>query len=187
MSKRSNFDKVPKEFYPTTDPKAVPTKLVEFIRGKTYAEPCYGNGDLEDLLMDVATCEWRSDIRETVQAREGVALPRSGSSKVMDALCLSKEDIARCQLIVTNPPFSKDVLLPLLDHFISLKPTWLLLPADYMHNQYFSDYMKKCSRVISVGRLKWFKDSKHTSTDNFAWYFWPKGSTGEMETVFYGR
>lgn len=176
MSKRSNFEKVPRDWYPTTDPKAIPPKLVEFIRGKNYAEPCYGNGDLEDLLMDVATCKWRSDIRETV-----------GSSKVMDALCLSKEDIARCQLIVTNPPFSRDVLLPLLDHFISIKPTWLLLPADYMHNQYFSDYMKRCSRVISVGRLKWFKDSKHTSTDNFAWYFWPKGSTGEMETVFYGR
>ena len=176
MSKRSHFDKVPKEFYPTTDPKAVPTKLVEFIRGKTYAEPCYGNGDLEDLLMDVATCEWRSDIRETV-----------GSSKVMDALCLSKEDIARCQLIVTNPPFSRDVLLPLLDHFVSLKPTWLLLPAGYMNNIYFGPYMKGCSRVVSIGRLKWIKGSKHTSTDDFCWYFWPKGSTGEMETVFYGR
>ena len=176
MSKRSNFDKVPKEFYPTTDPKAVPTKLAEFIRGKTYAEPCYGNGDLEDLLMDVATCEWRSDIRETV-----------GSSKVMDALCLSKEDIARCQLIVTNPPFSKDVLLPLLDHFISLKPTWLLLPAGYMNNIYFGPYMKRCSRVVSIGRLKWIKDSKHTSTDDFCWYFWPKGSTEDMRTIFYGR
>ena len=175
MSKRSGFEKVPKDFYPTTDPKAVPTKLVKFIRGKSYAEPCYGEGDLEDLLMDVATCRWRSDIRETV-----------GSSKVMDALCLSKEDIARCDYIVTNPPFSRGVLLPLIDHFVSLKPTWLLLPADYMHNRYFSDYMSRCRKVVSVGRLKWFKDSKHTSTDNFMWAYWEKDAN-ETETIFYGR
>lgn len=176
MSKRSDFEKVPRDFYPTIDPKAIPTKLVYFIRGKTYAEPCYGNGDLEDLLMDVAICNWRSDIRETV-----------GSSKVMDALCLSKEDIARCDYILTNPPFSKGVLLPLIDHFVSLKPTWLLLPADYMHNVYFGPYMQRCSRVISVGRLKWFKDSKHTSTDNFVWMFWKKDATTDTRTEFYGR
>ena len=176
MSKRSNFEKIPKDFYATVDSKAIPPKFVEFIRGKTYAEPAYGDGDLEDLLMDVATCNWRSDIRETV-----------GSSKVMDAMCLSKEDTARCDLIVTNPPFSKDVLLPIIDHFVNLKPTWLLLPADYMHNRYFSDYMSRCRKVVSVGRLKWFKDSKHTSTDNFAWYFWPKGATTDGVTYFYGR
>jgi hypothetical protein len=178
MSKRSNFGKVPKDFYPTTDPKAVPPKLVDFIRGKTYAEPCYGNGDLEDLLMDVATCKWRSDIRETV-----------GSSKVMDALEVTKEDLNECDLIATNPPFSKDVLLPLINHFVSLKPTWLLLPADYMHNIYFGPYMDKCSKVVSVGRVCWFpKEGKRVaSTENFAWYFWKQGATTDTETVFYGR
>jgi len=53
MSKRSDFEKVPKDFYPTTDPRAIPEQMVKFLRGKTYAEPCYGEGDLEDLLMDV--------------------------------------------------------------------------------------------------------------------------------------
>jgi hypothetical protein len=176
MSKRSDFEKVPKDFYPTTDPKAIPPKLVKFIRGKSYAEPCYGEGDLEDLLMDVATCRWRSDIRETV-----------GSSKVVDAMCLSKEDIARCDYIITNPPFSRDVLLPLIDHFVSMKPTWLLLPAGYMNNIYFGPYMRKCSKVVSIGRIKWFKDSKHTSTDDFCWYFWVKGATTDTRTEFYGR
>jgi len=176
MSKRSSLEKIPKDFYPTTDPKAIPPKLVEFIRGKSYASPCYGNGDLEDLLVDVATCRWRSDIRETV-----------GSSKVLDALCLSKEDIARCDMILENPPFTKSVLLPMIDHFVSLKPTWLLLPADMMHNVYFKEYVDKCTRIVSVGRLKWFKDSPHTSTDNFAWYFWPQEAEPNNATHFYGR
>ena len=174
MGKRSNFEKIPKDFYPTTDPKAT-EPLVPFIRGNTYAEPCYGNGDLEDLLMEVVTCKWRSDVRETVS-----------SSKVMDALSLTKEDLADIDLIVTNPPFTRSILMPMLDHFITLKPTWLLLPADYMHNVYFGDAMGKCQRVVSVGRLKWIKGSKHTSVDNFCWYFWPQGSKHET-TMFKGR
>lgn len=174
MSKRSSFDKIPKDFYPTTDPRAV-EPLVPFIRGKTYAEPCYGNGDLEDLLMDVATCKWRSDIRETVE-----------SSTVKGAMEVTSADLKDCDLILTNPPFTKSVLLPMLDHFITLKPTWLLLPADYLHNAYFGPYMRKCSKVVSIGRLKWFKDSQASSTDNFCWYFWPKGATQE-QTIFKGR
>lgn len=174
MGKRSNFPKVEKDYYPTIDPRAV-EPLVRFIQGSTYAEPCYGDGDLEDLLMDVATCKWRSDVRETV-----------GSSKVMDALSLTKPHLAGIDLIITNPPFTRSILMPMLSHFITLKPTWLLLPAGYMHNIYFGDAMRKCSKVVSVGRLKWIKDSKYTSTDDFCWYFWPQWATHET-TVFRGR
>ena len=174
MSKRSDFPKVDKDFYATTDPKAV-EPLIPFIRGKTYVEPCYGNGDLEDLLMDVAICQWRSDIRETVE-----------SSKVMDALYLTKDQLCGIDLIVTNPPFTRDILMPMLYHFITLKPTWLLLPADYMQNVYFGDAMVRCQKVVSIGRLKWIKGSKYTSVDNFCWYFWPQHSE-QQETIFKGR
>jgi len=174
MSKRNDsFEKVPKDFYPTTDPNAV-EPLVPFIRGKTYAEPFYGEGDLEDLLMDVANCMWRSDIRETV-------VP----SKVMPATDLTPYDLRNVDCIISNPPFTKDVLLPCIDHLINLKPTWLLLPADMMHNRYFSPYMRMCSKVVSIGRVKWFKDSKACSTDNFSWYYWVDNSP--TDTIFYGR
>lgn len=175
MSKRSDFERVPKDFYATVDPKAIPERFVQEVRGKTYCEPCYGEGDLEDLLMDVATCKWRSDIRATV-----------GSSKVMDALDLDWCDIADCDLIITNPPYKKDLLLPLIDHFASLKPTWLLLPADMMHNKYFAPYMETCSKAVSIGRLCWFpKEGKRVaSTDNFCWYLFGNKTT---KTTFYGR
>ena len=176
MSKRSgNFEKIPKDFYPTTDPNAV-APLVPFIRCKTYAEPFYGEGDLEDLLMDAATCRWRSDIRETVVA-----------SKVMPATDILKYDLWDCDVIISNPPFTKDVLLPCIDHLISLKPMWLLLPADMMHNKYFAPHMRMCSKVVSVGRIKWFKGSKSCSTDNFAWYYWKQHADEETQTIFYSR
>ncbi len=177
MSKRSSMDKVPKDYYPTRDPAAIPPKFVEFIYGKTYAEPCCGEGDLVDLLADVATCKWESD------------LEWRGAGQERDAMSLIEEDLEDCACIITNPPFTKAILLPMIDHFISFKDTWLLLPADMMHNKYFAPYMKKCSKVVSVGRLCWFPvDGKRIpGTDNYAWYFWQQGQEGETPTTFYGR
>lgn len=170
MGKRSDFDKVPRDFYPTVDPFAV-VPLIPYIRGLRYAEPCYGNGDLEDLLYDVAFCAWRSDVRETV-----------GCSKVIDALELTSQDLRGASIIITNPPFTKSILLPLIDHLTSLKPCWLLLPADIMHNGYFTEYMQKCLYVVSIGRLRWFRDSKSKSKDNFCWYYWSMSPTKTTTT-----
>lgn len=177
MSKRSDFEKVPRDFYPTTDPKALPEAFIKEVRGKTYAEPCCGAGDLVDLLMDGATCKWESDVEDR------------GAGVVKDAMEVTKEDLSECNLIITNPPYTKSVLLPMIDHFISLKPTWLLLPSDFMHNIYFGPYMAKCSKVISVGRICWFpKDGKRVaSTENYAWYYWKQYANEDTVTEFIGR
>jgi len=177
MSKRSSMDKVSKDYYPTRDPAAIPPKFIEFIYGKTYAEPCCGEGDLADLLEYTGNFLWLSDIEDR------------GFWWVKDAMDLTEEDLQKCDLIITNPPFTKAILLPMIDHFTSLKDTWLLLPADMMHNKYFGPYMKTCSKVVSVGRICWFPvDGKRVAgTDNYAWYMWQKGQEGKTPTTFYGR
>lgn len=176
MGKREEVKKpkVDKDFYATVDPDAV-TPLIPCIRGKTYAEPFYGEGDLEDLLMDAATCKWRSDIRETVV-----------SSKVLPATDLTPYDLEDCDLIISNPPFTRSELLPCIDHLVSLKPTWLLLPADMMHNKYMASYMRKCEWVLSVGRLCWFpvKGKKVKGVDNYCWF---KFVDYRINPVFIGR
>ena len=103
----------------------------------------------------------------------------------MSATDLTPYDLRNVECIISNPPFTKDVLLPCIDHLVNLKPTWLLLPADMMHNRYFSPYMGMCSKVVSIGRVKWFKDSKACSTDNFSWYYWVDNKP--TNTTFYGR
>jgi len=35
--------------------------------------------------------------------------------------------------------------------------------------------------------LKWFKDSPHSSTDNYCWYNWKYKATSDVDTVFIGR
>jgi hypothetical protein len=183
MGKRSNLkvEDRPKDFWGTVDPDAIPPKFAEMIRGKTYAEPCYGNGDLEDLLMEVATCKWRSDVRETV-----------GSSKVMDALDITKEDLKGIDVIITNPPFKWEWLQPLLNHLPTLKPTWFLLPADFMHNKRSSPYMERCAHVIAIRRLYWWLDTGNLNQngvkgkDNYCWYRFHESEWG-YGTRFWGR
>ena len=45
-----------------------------------------------------------------------------------------------------------------------------------------ADYMKRCSKIDSVGRIKWFGNM--TGKDNCSWYLFGSEIT---ETKFYGR
>ncbi len=188
MSKRTNYKNMaPKDLWPTIDPRAV-TPLIPFVGGKSYAEPCSGHGDLINLLKGVAICQWSSDI-----------IPRSRVIYGIDAADLYKDDLRYCDCIITNPPFTWKLLQPLLEHLPTLKPTWLLLPADSMHTKRMGPYMKDAKSVVSIGRLKWFKDDdprlwdeekqafkKNTDpTDNFVWMEFIRG--WDHGTRFYGR
>lgn len=174
MGKRdgNKFERVEKDFYSTLDPACLVPEFLHRIRGCRYAEPCYGEGHLEDLMMDAATCVWRSDVRETV-----------GSSFVLDATKLTKADLRQADCIITNPPYKWDMLKPLLDHLPTLKPTWLLLPSDYAFNVRMGPYVQRCEHIIAVGRLYW-RLNKVKGVTNFAWYKFVGGLT---YTEFTGR
>jgi len=199
MGKRSDFDRLTRDFYATIDPKALPETFLECVSGSTYAEPCYGNGDLVRLIGDRAECLHKSDI----EGGEGC--------QQLDGTKLTYGDIWKCNAIVTNPPYKRTMLDPLLDQWLTVKkPIWLLLPADYMHNITFGKYMEKCSKVVSVGRLFWFKsvwvvneqisldsrpdwcrDGKHITSENHekgtlgytGWWDNSKGSPTKTETT----
>jgi len=173
MGKRSEKPRIDKDRYFTHDQRAIVPQFIERVRGKSYAEPCYGEGDLEDLLMDVATCKWRSDI-----------VP-FGNIKQDNALNITKRQLEGCDLIITNPPWSRPILHDMISHFSKMKPTWLLFDADWMHTKQSARYMKYCREIISVGRLNWIPGTKTVGKDNVAWYFFDRKWFGP--TQFYGR
>lgn len=147
MSKFSNFERIPRDLYETIDSRAIPPNFLKYITGNKYYEPSCGSGKLIDQLEPHAECIGASDI---------VPLGRYSGDMPKDALNLSLYDVRGADCIITNPIYKKDMLLPLIDHLSSLKPTWLLLPSDLMHNGYMVPYMKRCERVVSVGRLYFF-------------------------------
>lgn len=176
MGKRSEFEKRPRDFYPT------PLKAVEVLKdhlpdGFTYCEPCAGNGALVDHLETVFP-----------QSLLFLALdiePQADWILSGDASLLSSESVENCQYIITNPPFTWSVLKPMLDRWIDLRPTVLLLPADFVHNQRFAPYLKKCTKIVSIGRVKWIEGSKTAGVDNYIWAFFDKNNNNPTE--FYGR
>jgi hypothetical protein len=106
-----------------------------------------------------------------------------------DCLTLTEKDLKGVDYFITNPPFARDMLLPIIEYLSSLRPTWLLLPADMMHNRYMKPYLANCSCILSVGRLCWFLDGggkKVKSVDNFAWYLFDNKSKFSR-TEFIGR
>ena len=172
MGKRSpDFEKKPRDYYPTIDPSAVEVLVPHLEICSQFIEPCAGAGDLLDQLEDHGIeCQGAYDIE-----------PASPYVAKGNCLNLTRQDV---DYYITNPPFTWVVLQPIMDHLISLLPTWLLLPADVMHNVRMAPYMKKCVKVVSIGRMYW-TDNKVKGVDNYCWYLFDKDHVGPTE--FIGR
>jgi hypothetical protein len=162
MGKRSDFEKIKRDFYPTPYEAVVP--LFSHLGVVRFHEPCFGKGDLAEALTSYG---------HQLGGRGDIAWGE-------DALDLTECD-GDC--FVTNPPYTWSILNPLITHLSDIAPTWLLLPADMMHNKRMAPHMGRCARIVSVGRVKWF-DNK-SGMENSAWYLFDAESTKPAE--FYGR
>lgn len=168
MGKRSNFERVERDFYST--PFAAVLPLLPHLEPQTrFHEPCVGDGDLVMHLEDNGhVCVEQGDI-----------------SLGQDALQLCKTS---ADVIITNPPWDRAILHPLIDSLARLAPTWLLFDADWMHTLQSEPLMHNCRKIVSVGRVKWIPDSKMTGKDNCAWYLFHQTNDWRTPaTEFYGR
>jgi hypothetical protein len=166
MGKRSNFKRRPRDFYATPAEAVVP--LMEFTNGiKYFAEPCAGKGDLiRHLESGGLHCNYSGDL-----ARGRDALRYKGGGNI-DA-------------IITNPPHRRDILHPMILHFQSIAPTWLLIDLDWAANLQAVPYLKRCSDIVVIGRVKWIKNSDSTGKENYGWYRFDAGFRGK--TRFHNR
>lgn len=179
MSKRdgNKFDRVSRDYYATIDPIAVARLVPHLKRPCYYCEPCAGAGDLIRALSEKGPygCIGAYDIepqKPTITQRNCLTLKSSDF------------DFTGLDYFITNPPFAWDMLKPILDHLPKIKPTWLLLPADRMHNVRMGPYMKICEKVVSVGRMYW-QENKVKGVDNFAWFLFNDHTL--KTTEFIGR
>lgn len=171
MGKRSDFKRVERDFYPT--PMAAVTPILPFLDvDLEYDEPCAGDGALVNHLfyhdINVSSC---SDIE-----------PQQKNMNQQDAL---KLEYCKGDMFITNPPWDRKILHPLITHLSNLAPLWLLFDADWMHTKQAAAYMHRCEMIVSIGRVKWIPNSPSVGKDNCCWYFFKKNASGE--TRFYGR
>ena len=182
LGKRSDFKRRKNDLYTTWDPRAV-TPLLPYLNPKTrYCEPCAGDGALiKQLKPHGHVCARARDID-----------PKADGIEKKDALTLLTGNI---DCFITNPPWTREILHPLINHLRVQAPTWLLFDADWAHTIHKNmakrnsckttpELLKYCSKIVSVGRVKWIKDSPHDAKDNCAWYLF---GDKETKTEFIGR
>ena len=173
MAKRSDFKRKDKDFYRTWDKRATPPLLPHLPLRFSFDEPCSGDGALYDQLA--------TDSRRLARASD-IETHHDFQDKI-DVF-----DLTDCQgdMFITNPPWSRDILHPLIVHLSNIAPTWLLFDADWAHTKQSTPYMALCQKIVSVGRLRWIEGSKHDGKDNCAWYLFDKHGD-KKATEFYGR
>lgn len=169
MGRRSDFPRRPHDDYQTVDPKAVAVLLPYLKRDgiKKFAEPCCGDGHLYKVLVD---CGFYVTIACDIK-HGGI-----------DALKIT--NFISPDAIITNPPWTRELLHPMILHFQQHAPiVWLLFDSDWAYNAGAAPYLNHCSDIVAVGRLRWFNDT--TGKDNASWYRFDTNHTGGPH--FHGR
>lgn len=171
MGKRSDFERRERDFYPT--PVEAVRPLLPFLSpGTRFVEPCAGDGALIDHLTAAGhVCVAGYDIE-----------PRRDGIDCWDAL---KTKGLGGDVFITNPPWSRSILHPLIERLSGLGPAWLLFDADWVHTRQAVALLPRLRRIISVGRVKWIPDSKFTGKDNCAWHLFDAPTA--QPAVFFGR
>ena len=172
MGKRSNFKPHKLDAYATPEEAVLPL-LSHLPKGSYYAEPCAGDGALIRILQKHGhKCVAAYDVE-----------PRHKIVKQGDASFLTRQDMNRANLVITNPPWGRDVMHQIIERSLFWGPTWLLFDADWMHTKQAAPYLPHCKKIVSVGRVKWFGNT--AGKDNCCWYLFDFNDP--QPTIFVGQ
>lgn len=166
MTKRAKdkFERRPRDLYVTPFQPVADLMETDWLEnGETFAEPCAGDGSLTEHLEALGLISlWESDIE-----------PQHKRIKQKDALELTEEDVTGCRYIITNPPWDRQLLHPMIEHFMNLRPTILLFDSDWAHTKQAAPLMLHCYICFGVGRVSWMGNGKK-GFDNCSWYLFRK-------------
>ena len=171
MSKRDfqKFERSPRDFYATPESAVLP--LLPHVGTARFCEPCAGDGALVDHLeRHGLTCARARDIQ-----------PRRDDIDQKDALTTLTGNV---DCFITNPPWDRKILHPLITFLSDQHPTWLLFDADWMHTKQSIPFMDRCEKIVSVGRVSWMGNGV-SGFDNCAWYLFD--GRYHFATQFIGR
>ena len=164
MSRRSKtkFKQSKGDFYRTPEEAVLP--LLPHLPQRTrYSEPTAGDGALIDVLAKYG--------HQCVEAYD--LYPKRQDIKQRDFF---DEDggliSSAATYVITNPPWTRSILHPMIDIWSAQTPTWLLFQADWMHTLQARPYLEYCHKIVSVGRVSWMFNG-NGGLDNASWYlFW---------------
>jgi len=172
MGKRSDFKRRKHDQYLTPE-KPVHPLVPHLPAGRfTFTEPCAGDGRLITHLeyLTNGDCIEACDIDPQ---RSDIVQRNAMSIKDTDA-----------DLFITNPPWTREILHPLIVHLSDIKPTWLLFDGDWLFTGQAEPFLPRLRKVVAVGRVSWMENGV-SGKDNAAWYLFDKHTY--TQTEFYGK
>ena len=177
-------DKVGRDAYYTSDPKAHLALCQHLPDNFSYIEPCAGSGELIkgiQSLIPGANCVQAIEI--DVNSKNNVS---DTEITIGDS---TKVEFKECDFIITNPPFSKEykkVCFEIIKKsmFHAKEGAWMLLPLGWVCNKDFQFFMSHCVMVVPIGRVKWFADSPSQESSDSVWMLF---TNYELPTVITER
>ncbi len=175
MAKRSDgqFERVGNDFYRT--PRAAVLPLIPHLPHRTlFVEPCAGDGALIDHLEWFGhRCVGRTDLA-----------PRRADITRASAMTLRWR--SERGLWITNPPWTRDLMHPIIKHLCRQTPGWFLFDADWVHTVQSAPLLPLLRKIVSVGRVQWIEGSGMSGKDNAAWHYFD-GTRPPTDIIFVGR
>ena len=170
MGKRSDFERLPRDFYPTPYSAVLP--LLPFLSpNTTFIEPCAGDGRLiGHLELHGHKCVAAYDIE-----------PQAPGIEKRDILFFGSFTPEPCDCIITNPPWDRESLHKIIELFRYRATTWLLYDSDWMFTKQAALFKRYCSKVVPIGRVSWMENGT-SGMDNCCWY---QFIDAECETILY--
>ena len=112
-----------------------------------------------------------------------------GAYDLPDDARVKRYDVSEPGIVfITNPPWRRDVLHPIIVNLSDQAPTWLLIDAGWVHTRQSAPYLPRLRTIVSVGRVKWIKDSPFTGKDDCAWHLFDLPRPDERAAIhFIGR
>jgi len=176
VGKRSDFVRRERDAYFTPESAVLPL-LPHLQYGTTFVEPCAGDGRLvQHLERRGMSCLYMFDIE-----------PQHPDVERCDALGLgawSALTDPSVDCIITNSPWDRKILHPMMETFRRAKPTWLLHDANWLFTVQAKPYLPYVRKIVSIGRVKWIEDSKMTGKDDSVWTL---HMSTPGDTLFFGR
>jgi hypothetical protein len=158
MSKRApQFERNERDLYLTPEAAVLPLK--PFLKpGTRFYEPCAADGGLARALIHRLglECMGMSDIHPL-------------NSLVDEENLLDIDYVRGADCIITNPPWKRDLLHPIIDHLKWVAPTWLLIDADWLFTKQAAEHLPSATDIVAIGRVKWIPGSDSVGKDNCCW------------------
>lgn len=166
MGKRSDFERIKMDKYYTPYSGVIP--LLPHLPPKVkFIEPCAGDGRLiRHLESQGHKCVYACDI-----APEGPGIEKADIFTFDTRnLLYAGRRLPPCDMFITNPPWERDALHPMIESLTRHADTWLLFDADWAHTIQAGPFKELCKTIVSVGRIQWIDGSKTSGMENCAWY-----------------